>query len=73
MMRPSSRARGSVGEGLKRGRIKEGGGAVFIDVESGGGPMRAPCPIWGALNPGGANTTPKIINLINSNLNILKY
>jgi hypothetical protein len=28
--------------------------AVFIHVESGGGPVRAPCPIGGPLNPGGA-------------------
>jgi hypothetical protein len=27
---------------LKRSRIREGGSAVFIDVESGGGPVRAP-------------------------------
>jgi len=36
---------------------------VFIDVESGGGPVRAPCPIRRPPNPG-ADTTPQIILLI---------
>jgi hypothetical protein len=43
-----------LGKGLKRRMVEEGGQrAVFIDVESGGGPVRAPCPIGGPLNPGG--------------------
>jgi hypothetical protein len=38
-------------KGLKRRKVKEGGqSAVFIDVESNGGPVRARCPIKGPLN-----------------------
>jgi hypothetical protein len=42
---------------------EEGQRAVFIDVESGGGPVRAPCPIRGPLNPGGQ--TPHLRLLLN--------
>jgi hypothetical protein len=43
--RPSDPAMGGVGEGWKRRMGEERGSAVFIDVESGGGPVRAPCLI----------------------------
>jgi hypothetical protein len=47
------------GEALGKGSKEEDGcreggqRAVFIDVESGGRPVRTPCPIRGPLNPGG--------------------
>jgi hypothetical protein len=55
--RPSG---GSVGKGLKRKMVEEGQRAVFIDVESGGGPVRAPCPIWGPPNLGGPTPRPRL-------------
>jgi hypothetical protein len=36
--------------------------ATFIDVESGGGPVRAPCPKQRVAKPGGANRRTEIIN-----------
>jgi hypothetical protein len=42
----------------KRGR--RGGVRCFIEVESGVGPVHAPCPKRGAAKPGGANTAPEI-------------
>jgi len=33
--------------------VKQRGARNFIDVKSGGGPVRAPCPIRRAINPGG--------------------
>jgi hypothetical protein len=46
--------------------VEGGQRAVFIDVESGGRPVRAPCPIWGPLNPGGP--TPRRRLLIKKNI-----
>jgi hypothetical protein len=61
-------ARGGQGaEGRERwGRMEEeesskmGQRAVFIDVESGGGPVHAPCPIRRAPNPGGPTPRPRL-------------
>ena len=36
--------------------------AVFIDVESGGRPVRAPYPIGGPLNPGGPTPRRRLYN-----------
>jgi hypothetical protein len=41
--------------------VAQRGGRTFIDVESGGGPVRAPCPTWRVAKPGGANRSTEII------------
>jgi len=74
MIRPSGRARGGIGEGLKRKMVEEEGQrAVFIDVESGGGPVRAPCPIRGPLNPGGQTPHLRLLKQANNILYIILY
>jgi hypothetical protein len=52
-------------------RIKEeeegraaGSARTFIDVESGGGPVHAPCPMQRVAKPGGADRRTKIIRKI---------
>jgi hypothetical protein len=52
MTRSNGRARG-IGKGLKRKMVEQRGGRTFIDVESGGWPVSAPCPMRRAPNPGG--------------------
>jgi hypothetical protein len=56
--------RGVLGKGLKEeDGLKRGGQrAVFIDVESGGGPVRAPCLIGRPLNPGGPTPRYRLYN-----------
>jgi hypothetical protein len=41
--------------------VELGGCATFIDVESGGGPVHAPCPKQRVAKPGGANRVTEII------------
>ncbi len=67
MTRSNGRARG-VGRGLKRKMVKQRGGRTFIDVESGGWPVHAPCPKQRVAKPGGANRSTEII--INNNKSI---
>jgi hypothetical protein len=45
MMRSNDRARG-VGKGLKRKMVEQRGARTFIDVESGGWPVPAPCLLY---------------------------
>jgi len=52
MTRSNGRARG-VGKGLKKRMVEQRGARTFIDVESGGWPVHAPCPKQRSLNPGG--------------------
>jgi hypothetical protein len=59
-MRSKGRARG-IRKGLKRKMVKQQGSATFIDVESGGWTVRAPCPKQRVAKPGGANRSTKII------------
>jgi hypothetical protein len=52
---------GALGKGLKEEDGCRGGQrAVFIDVESGGRPVRAPRPIRRPLNPGGPTPRPRL-------------
>ena len=44
---------GGVRKGLKRKKVEQQGARTFIDVESGGWPVHAPCPMQRAPNPGG--------------------
>jgi hypothetical protein len=53
MMRPCNRAEGGVGKRLKRKMGEQRGMCVFIDVESGGWPVHAPCPKRRPPFPGG--------------------
>jgi hypothetical protein len=46
---------------LKKTMVELGGCATFIDVESGGGPVHAPCPKQRVAKPGGANRVTEII------------
>ncbi len=43
--------------------MSSGVGASFIDVESGGGPVHAPSPIGGPLNPGGPTPRPRLYSI----------
>jgi hypothetical protein len=56
----NGRARG-VGKGLKKKKVEQRGARTFIDVESGGGPVHAPCPKQRVAKPGGANRSTEII------------
>src|ERR1700722_13519929 len=47
------------GEGASDGRR-----AVLIPRESGGGPVRAPCPMRGPLNPGGSTPRRRLFYII---------
>jgi len=38
---------------LKKRMVEQRGARTFIDVESGGWPVHAPCPKQRSLNPGG--------------------
>lgn len=49
--------KGVVGKGWTRKMVEGGGGRAFMDAESGGWPVHAPCPTERSLNPGG--TTPQ--------------
>jgi len=51
MTRPYDRARG-VRKGLKKKKVEQRGARTFIDVESGGWPVHAPCQMQRSLNPG---------------------
>jgi hypothetical protein len=42
-----------VGKGLKKKMVEQRGARTFIDVESGGWPVHAPCPKQRPLNSGG--------------------
>jgi hypothetical protein len=51
-----------LGKGLKRKKGRAAGAArTLIDVESGGGPVCAPCPKRRVAKPGGANRSTEII------------
>jgi hypothetical protein len=52
---------GVLGKGLKRRKVEQRGRANLIDVESGGGPVHAPCPKRPVAKPGGANRSTEII------------
>jgi hypothetical protein len=62
MTRSKGRARG-VGKRLKRKMVEQRGSATFIDVESGGWTVPAPCPKQRVAKPGGANRSTEIIEL----------
>jgi hypothetical protein len=65
MTRPSDRARGGVGEGLKRRMVegKEAARGLYRRRKRRRARARA-LPDPGAAKPGGADTTPQIIFLI---------
>ena len=48
-------------KGLKKKMVEQRGARTFIDVESGGRPVHAPCPTQRVAKPGGANRRTKII------------
>ena len=52
------------GKRLKRMEVEPRGGRALIDVESGAGPVHAPCPNQRVAKPGGANRSTEIINAI---------
>jgi hypothetical protein len=62
MTRSNGRARGG-GKGLKRKMVEQRGERTFIDVESGGWPVHAPCPKQRVAKPGGANRSTEIIKI----------
>ena len=41
--------------------VEQRGSATFIDVESGGGAVHAPCPKQRVAKPGGANRSTEVI------------
>jgi len=49
------------GKRLKRMEVEPRGGRALIDVESGAGPVHAPCPNQRVAKPGGANRSTEII------------
>jgi hypothetical protein len=53
MQRTERRSVGRVGKRFKRKRVEQLGRARFIDVESGGWPVHAPCPKQRVAKPGG--------------------
>lgn len=53
MTRTKTTERGSVRKRLKRRIVDKQGGRDFIDVESVGRHMHAPCPKRGVAKPGG--------------------
>ena len=55
---------GGLGKGLKRTMVEQRGIATFIAVESGGGPVHAPCPKQRVAKPRGANRSTEIIIFI---------
>jgi hypothetical protein len=46
---------------MKRRNEQRGESATFMDVESGGGPVHAPCPTQRVAKPGGADRDTEII------------
>ena len=46
---------------MKRKIVEQRGSATFIDVESGGGTVYAPCPKQRVAKPEGANRSTEII------------
>jgi hypothetical protein len=70
MARPGNRATARWGKGQDVKRMmeeKEGGGAareVFVDVSSGGRPVRAPCPMRGSRFQHAGLPSGRLLNLI---------
>jgi hypothetical protein len=64
MTRPSSRARGGVGEGLKRRMVEEGAARGLYRRRKRRRARARALPDLAAAKPGGDDTTPKIIILI---------
>jgi len=62
MQRPSQGALGVLEKRLKKKRVEQRGARTFIELESGGGPVHAPCPKQRVAKPGGANRSTEIIS-----------